>query len=251
MKFSAITIVLAAFFLSSEAMLNGQVWNVAPYMARVVFSNLQGQGAQAGGTIISHRHVLTSGFIITADLVNLQVWVGGTTRQTQNIHPVQTRINHPNYQASPRLNDIGIIVLATDLVFTRLIQPIALPAIPAPGTAPAMIPFLNEQGTALGFGFPQQENLQAAFLRVVIAERCSGQYPSHQVQNQFCAEDARVRSDICSNDISGPFVTLERGVDVLTGVSSTPFCNQIQPIQPSLFTRVSAYRTWIFEQAGV
>lgn len=140
-------------------MQQGQVWQVAPYMVRVMFSNFQGQGGQAGGSIISHRHVLTSGFAITADFVNLQVWAGGTTRNTQQQLPVQvtpSRINHPQYQASPRLNDIGIILMAIDITFTRLVQPIALPALPAPGTQPN-IPYLNEQGTALGFGLASQQ----------------------------------------------------------------------------------------------
>lgn len=252
-------------------MQQGQVWQVAPYMARVVFANFQGQGGQAGGSIISHRHVLTSGFAITADFVNLQVWVGGTTRNTQQqltvaINP--SRINHPQYQASPRLNDIGIVLLAIDANFTRLVQPIALPALPAPGVPPT-IPYLNEQGTALGFGlagqqgklnyiilkteliFVYSQDLQAAFLRIVTAARCSAQYPQHNPQNQFCGEDARMRSDICSNDVGGPFITLQRGVEVLTGISSVAFCNQNAPSQPSLFTRVSAFRTWINQNAGV
>ena len=147
-------------------MQQGQTWQVAPYMARVMFSNFQGQGGQAGGSIISHRHVLTSGFAITIDFINLQVWAGGTTRNTQQQLPVQanpSRINHPQYQASPRLNDIGIVLMANDITFTRLVQPIALPALPAPGMPPT-IPYLNEQGTALGFGLAgQQGKLKMVF----------------------------------------------------------------------------------------
>lgn len=127
-------------------------------MARIVYANAQGQGGQAGGTIISSRHVLTTGFVLTPDFVNLQVWVGGVTRANQQFAAVQpnpSRVLHPSYQASPRLNDIGIIFLATDLIFNRFVQSIALPALPAPGQLP-QIPYLNIQGTALGFGAPQQ-----------------------------------------------------------------------------------------------
>lgn len=93
--------------------------------------------------------------------------------------------------------------------------------------------------------------LQAAFLRVVTATRCGTLYPTHNVQNQFCGEDARQRSDFCFNDIGGPFLTLERGVEVLTGINSQGFCNLNQASQPSLFSRVSAYRQWISDTIQV
>lgn len=90
-------------------------------------------------------------------------------------------------------------------------------------------------------------------MRVVAPARCMGRHPQHAIAQQFCAEDVRLRSDICSDDVSGPFVALQRGVDVLVGISSVHVC-QINPnvaAEPSLFTRVSAYRQWINENTGV
>lgn len=145
-------------------MLNGQVWQTAPYMARVLFGTTgQLQLVQAGGTIISHRHVLTSGFVVTNDMTILQVWIGGVTRATQhqvNINANPSRFLHPGYQASPRLNDVGIIVLAADLVFNRFIQPVVLPALQPQGTPLQMIPLLHEQGTTLGMGGIAQQGEQ-------------------------------------------------------------------------------------------
>lgn len=60
---------------------------------------------------------------------------------------MQTRVLHPSYQPNPRLNDIGIIVLNADLPFDRFVQPIVLPALGG-----ASVPYINEQGGALGFG---------------------------------------------------------------------------------------------------
>lgn len=82
-------------------------------------------------------------------------------------------------------------------------------------------------------------------MRVVAVARCNIRYPAHQPINQFCAEDARLRTDICSDDRGGPFVTLDRGIEVLTGIASDPFCLINNPSDTSLFTRVSAYRDWI------
>lgn len=218
-------------------------------MARVQYLvNVGGGGGQGGGAIISHRHILTASFVLTTNFQVLNVWIGGVTRTTQRAVFVQQRIMHPNYVQSPRANDIGIIVLTVDVPFDRFVQPIALP------TLPTTAPYLNEQGTVLGFGgFPgatNQENLAAAFMRVVAPARCGTRFSTHVVAEQFCAEDTRLRSDFCSDDTGGPLVTIIRGVDVLTGIASVFHCLDAAS-QPSLFTRVAAYRPWILAQTGV
>lgn len=97
------------------------------------------------------------------------------------------------------------------------------------------------------------ENLNAAFMRSVDNVRCNTRYSFHQPNLQFCAEDIRLRSDICTEDLGGPFVVLQRGQEVLTGITSIPVCQPIpaNPIEPSLFTRVSGYSDWIVQQITV
>lgn len=123
-------------------------------MVRVQYAvpnQMQGQG---GGSIISHRHILTSAFVLGNNQGTLNVFIGGVTRTTQRAVQVQARLPHPGYQVNPRTNDIGLILLAMDIIFDRFVQPIALPSIGDFG------PWDNEQGTALGFGgFPGQTNL--------------------------------------------------------------------------------------------
>jgi Trypsin len=220
-------------------------------MARVQFLAAPGSfGAQGGGVIIAQRHILTSSFVLMDNFQVLNVWIGATSRFEQHQVFPSHRILHPNYTQNPRTNDIGIIVLTADIEFNEFVQKIALPMIGS------QMPYLNEQGTVLGFGGlpgntnPQQ--LEAAFMRIVTPARCNTQFPAHVVGNQFCAEDTRMRSDICSDDIGGPVITLVRGVDVLTGISSVHRCldNNIAS-QPSLFTRVSSYREWIQTQVGI
>lgn len=112
---------------SSEAILFGQVWREAPYFARVQYLTAQLAGGYGGGSIISHRHILTSAFITTPNFILLNVWVGNPVRLSQRQVNVQNRTSHPNYQANPRLNDIGIITLSADLLFDRFVSPIAMP----------------------------------------------------------------------------------------------------------------------------
>lgn len=45
-------------------------------MARVNYLTAAGAGGQGGGSIISHRHILTSTFVITPNFVTLNVFVG-------------------------------------------------------------------------------------------------------------------------------------------------------------------------------
>lgn len=135
-------------------------------MVRVMYALTPGgQGGQGGGSIISHRHILTSAFVLTPNFQQLTVFLGGTTRNTQQQVTAAQRILHPSYTASPRTNDIGIIVLNLDLVFNRFIQPIALPN--------RVIPYENEQGTALGFGgWPGNVN-PSKFKKILRANKLS------------------------------------------------------------------------------
>ncbi|CRK90090.1 CLUMA_CG003808, isoform A [Clunio marinus] len=249
MKLHIIFLVLTASALSTEAIRNGQIWQDAPYMARFVVSfgitNLE-----AGGSIFSHRHILITGVFADPVLTVPNVWVGGSTRTTQRAVAVQSRARHPNFSLFPLTNDIGIVTLNADLVFDRFVRPIALPPL---GTS--MIPYDNEQGTALGFGgvpgvANTTEHLQAAFMRATTPARCNSFF-QHSVAQQFCAEDARLRSEVCVGDIGGPFVVLRRGEEVLVGVISLDFCDATFPSEPALFTRVSAYRTWINQVTSV
>ncbi|CRK90089.1 CLUMA_CG003807, isoform A [Clunio marinus] len=250
MKFQIIFLVLAAFALSTEAIRNGIIWQDAPYMARILYGTVAG-GGQGGGAIISHRHILVSGFVADPAFTIFNVWVGGSTRTTQRQVAVQSRVRHPNYLGNPRTNDIGIATLTADLVFDRFVRPIALPPLNV-----LFLPYDNEQGTALGFGgvpgvANSAEHLQAAFMRAVTPARCNSRFPFHSLLQQFCAEDTRLRSEVCSDDLAGPFVVLRRGEEVLVGIISIDFCIAAQPSAPALFTRVSAYRTWINEQTQI
>lgn len=93
----------------------------------------------------------------------------------------------------------------------------------------------------------------AGFLRVTTPARCTQRHPAHAVAQQFCGEDTRMRSDICSDDVGGPLVTLTRGDEVLIGIATTHIChtNVAMPSEPSLFTRVSFFREWILQQTQV
>jgi secreted trypsin-like serine protease len=246
-----LNICIQQILQSSEAIINGVNYRGAPYMARVQFLLfLGGAGGEGGGAVISRRHVLTTAFVMTENFQVLNVWIGGYTRTTQRQVFVQQRTPHMNYGLNPRLNDIGIITLNADIIFTNSVQPIALPS--------SDLPQLNGLGKVLGFGgFPgidggRSEQLEAAYVTVVTPARCQTQFPQQDITQQFCAEDTFMRSDFCNGDIGALFVTVENGVEVLTGLGSIGRClENTVPSQPSLYTKVYAFRSWILTTAGV
>ena len=90
-------------------------------------------------------------------------------------------------------------------------------------------------------------------MRSVDGNRCSTRWTQHATAQQFCIEDVGQRSDFCGSDLGGPFITTSRGVDSIVGIlSDSPCLINIQtPSQPSLITRISFFREWIFQTTQI
>ena len=71
----------------------------------------------AGGSLISHQHVLCAGSTLQPNIRVINVHVGGNTRTSQRVFSTQRTIQHPQYVHTPRTNDIGIVVLAQTIRF--------------------------------------------------------------------------------------------------------------------------------------
>lgn len=233
-------------FLQSNAIIFGTTSENVPYHANIVFLNNQNLGGNGGGSIISQRHILTAGSRVVG-FVSWTVTIGSNTRDLGNVVPVTSGVAHSGYVNSPRANDIGILTLLNNLVFSPFVQPIALPGMNL------TLPWENEQGTIVGFGGTPSINsptLQAAFKRVVSPALCLARWPTVALAQQFCSEDSRIRSDVCNGDLGGGFTVLTRGQEVLVGIASVAHCSTTA-VSPSLYTRVTAYRSWIREQINI
>uniref|UniRef100_A0A1B0CZM3 Uncharacterized protein n=1 Tax=Phlebotomus papatasi TaxID=29031 RepID=A0A1B0CZM3_PHLPP len=129
------------------------------------------------------------------------------------------------------------------------VRPIALPP------AGLDLPFQNEQGMILGFGFTDgvtnqpADNLRYGYVRVQPDNFCTSIFHI-VIPNHFCATDNRFPVNICNGDIGGGFTTFYRSEEILVGVSSMLIENcHIQ--WPSAYTRVSQYLPWIHQVIGV
>lgn len=86
--------------------------------------------------------------------------------------------------------------------------------------------------------------LRRAFQRVVTDQQCQQAFQNINVERSFCAFDNNRRSDICWGGQGTGFTVKQRGREVLFGVSSISTCGGQTP---STFSRISAYRQWIFD----
>lgn len=216
-----------------------------PYCAYITFTNTE-MSFYGGGSLISSRHVLTN----AANIVGFPSWsigLGSNLRSDQKIYRSDSGRPHPQYleQNSMRNFDIGIITLNQFVTFSSSIYPIALPTMDA---------LLNEntQGMVLGFakavstGGSAGEELQVAHVRVTSNARCLEFYSGADFGQHFCGEDKDFRSNFCLGDQGGSFTILNRGNEVLMGISSLPSCSATQP---SVYTRISStLRQWIRDE---
>ncbi|XP_053675807.1 collagenase-like [Anopheles nili] len=232
----------------SPRIVNGINAANTPYNVYVLYLNSGNSGFFGGGSLISDRHVLTAAQNI-AGFVRWEVGLGSTVFGQLSIQQSTQAIAHPNFNTANRANDIGFIVLPQPVVFTALISPIQLPVLGR------NLPYENEEGTVVGFGFnavggqTRSDFLKVAYQRVIPDSRCVGVYqitlPYH-----FCAEDVIQRSNVCNGDLGAGFVVAERRVDTLVGVASliTASCDSTTPTG---YTRVSQHRQWIRDNTGV
>lgn len=116
-------------------------------MARIMYRlNMVAAESTGAGSIITDRHILTSASVIQPNFQVVNAFIGGVSRSTQTVVAVIDRRVHLSYVANPRANDIGVLVTAVPIVFSRNVRPIALPALGS------FAPYINDQGTAIGFG---------------------------------------------------------------------------------------------------
>ena len=230
--------------MQTNAIIEGTVSNHVPYVAHITSLNpTQGTNRVGGGSLISHRHILTSASNLVG-FTQFNVGMGSAFRNEQNNLPAQGATPHPQYNQQTQLNDIGIITLQNNIVFSSTIQPVQLPRYTFRE---------NEQGMIVGFGgVPNAPavRLFAAFPRVSLGPRCLGRWTLANLATQFCAEDERVRSDFCAGDIGNALTILERGVEEVVGIASMPHC-VAGTSQPSLYTRVISHRAWILQITGI
>ncbi|XP_043272386.1 venom protease-like isoform X2 [Venturia canescens] len=214
-----------------------------PWYARLCYRQYEEEDAyeeKCGGVLISSRHVLTAAQCLHNINVSFVRLGEGTAAQNYQIERV-TR--HGKYSYFRKINDIGVIKLKRDVVFTDTIHPICLPTaggIQAHDTTNAnayvVVPYPEYQGVA-----PQM--LYQFQVPVVPVDSCRETYRNRGSvisEKMICAGG----SEICQGSGGGPMMFPVNGTWYSIGIISYGSICGDRSI-PTVLTRTDKYLDFI------
>ncbi|XP_063284122.1 chymotrypsin-like elastase family member 1 isoform X2 [Pelobates fuscus] len=203
-----------------------------------------------GGTLIRSNWVLTAAHCVDSydtyrvSLGDHNIYESEPTRQVISVDKV---ISHAQWNTNDVSAgyDVAVIRLATNAVLNNAVQLAQLPE-------SNVILANNHPCTVTGWGYTSTNGavaavLQEAPLPVVDHKTCSGllYWGSTVKTSMVCAGGNGAQSG-CFGDSGGPLNCLVNGgyeVHGVTSFVSSRGCNAIR--KPTVFTRVSAYTSWI------
>jgi secreted trypsin-like serine protease len=229
-----------------------------------------------GGTLITRDTVLTAAHCVEDLAQRGQDWVDPRGRiaeimigtadlravEPRDIRPVASIIRHEGYTSAARGNDIALIRLrnAADGAQSRLsVTPQSDPS--EASTTPMMVAGfgaehdgggLREFRDAKGATFlAATERLLETVMPLADGKSCKSAYPASEVgTGQICAGYVQGGMDACQGDSGGPLVAFDRkGCPYQVGVVSWG-AGCAKPNAYGVYTRVSAYASWISQHAG-
>ncbi|XP_068609208.1 chymotrypsin-like elastase family member 2A [Brachionichthys hirsutus] len=222
--------------------------NSWPWQASLQYKSGTNFYHTCGATLISSQWVLTAAHCIGSR--TYRVYLG--KHNIKNNEPGSIAISpakiivHENWDSYRIRNDIALIKLSTPVKLSDKIMPACLP--PSGEILPNDSPCYVTGWGRLWTGGPIADVLQQAPLPVVSHHVCSRSdwWGSLVTNNMICAGgDGELAS--CNGDSGGPLncQSSDGSWDVHGVVSfgSSMGCNY--PKKPSVFTRVSAYMSWI------
>ena len=209
-------------------------------------------GHFCGASILSSRWLVSAAHCIIASISDYSVVLGmHDTSMTQG-EPSRYLLSriyvHPYYQTQNGYpNDISLIQLSSDAYLSSYASPIALPY---NGENFAGNPSCVITGWgALYGGGPSPYILQEASVDVLTESACQ-HYWGGLIGPYHICQHKRGKSVSCQGDSGGPLACNVSGYWKLAGVTSWGIqgCN---PDFPAVYTRVSYFRGWITQTAGI
>jgi secreted trypsin-like serine protease len=223
--------------------------NSLPYQAYLQACISAGRCFACGATLLNKRYALTANHCvqvgtvvaISAALVFGQQDFGDTDGvQRINVDRIITRDDYNDAISSD--NDIAILHLAQDVVFTDKIVPACLPT-------DTTNTYVNKVATVSGWGATSWEGNTSPSLKstsVTITaqtdDTCTKYASSGLPMSQMCAYDAG--TDSCQGDSGGPLVVMESGRFTIVGVVSYGHECAV-PGYAGVYARVTHFLGWI------
>ncbi|XP_034935567.1 transmembrane protease serine 9-like [Chelonus insularis] len=197
----------------------------------------RGNSHFCGGVILNSYWIVTAAHCLVYTSPSSVSVVVGTNSLSKGgeYYKAQVLMVHEKYDSSKFLNDIGLIKVSEEIVFTEKIQPISLPKVD--DTFKEYPVKLSGWGSIyVGSSLP--DKLQEIDLMVITHEKCLNYHPAYITKSHVCTL-TKVGEGACHGDSGGPL----SADGVLVGLVS--FGRPCARGFPDVYTRVSAFVDWI------
>ena len=208
-----------------------------------------GNGHFCGGIVLDSKTILTAAHCQVE--TSNYIMVGKVNRmEGQNIKV--SKVINADWNENTMDNDVAILKLSTPLTMGKDVQAICLPSA---GFNPAV----GSTCIVSGWGLMKEggpflpTNLQYVAVPVISQATCKAKYlvphkpgaaPIGITDNMICAGLTAGGKDSCQADSGGPFVCMENGKPVITGIVSFGIgCARAE--YPGVYAKVTKYLTWI------
>lgn len=233
-------------------------WQIALYQTQTVDNKYI-----CGGTLVSHRHVITAAHCITLKTGNrvvnkdtLTVYLGKhnlrTSTEGVQIRFVEQIIKHPQYNATTFNRDLAILVLKEPVTYTDWVRPACL----WPEDLVDINNVVGKKGSVVGWGFDETglatEELTLVEMPVVDELTCIKSYSEffsrYTSDYSYCA-GYRNGASVCNGDSGGGMVFKYNDVWFLRGLVSLSVARnnerRCDPKHYIVFTDLAKFLPWL------
>uniref|UniRef100_A0A8C3FFR0 Peptidase S1 domain-containing protein n=1 Tax=Chrysemys picta bellii TaxID=8478 RepID=A0A8C3FFR0_CHRPI len=235
--------------------------------------SVQVNGAHiCGGSLISDQWVVSAAHCFNPSVPYSQYRLVLGAHQllkpspNQVLSEVQEIIPHPSYNSVSKVADIALVRLKKPVKSTKFIWPISLPG------ASRQFPE-KKKCWVTGWGWlevtkplPRPKTLQELEVPIISTRDCNKHYntlnpnsllgPQRIKSDMICAGYINSPNGFCKGDSGGPLACEQNGTWYLAGVVSWFMTGKVngivcsEPKFPGVFTRVTAYDSWIQKEVN-